>query len=185
MYIIVAQTVYIILHTKIMMEYGIFGILEITVYHQSPYGGGNPYISPMIACYETHLMAFVNRETFQVVAMTDKYLLTFPIACQVIDTASESSNPDTPLAVLVYTIYIIVTQTIYIILPVLIARQLIAHLALGFRFYKPLSLGGNPKVGFAILIHKIDIPFQRCAHTGYGSRIGQVSAFGMVLVIDT
>jgi len=158
MHVIVAQTIHIVLHTQIMMEYGIFRIFETTVDHQRPDSSGNPYITLMVAGYEAHLMAFVDRKAFQVVAVIDKYLLTVPVAGQIIYPAAESGNPDTTFIILVDAIHIIIAQTVNIIFPMLITCQFIAHLSLRFRFYQALSFGGNPKVVSAVLKNKIDIP---------------------------
>ena len=183
MHIVVAQTVHVILYALIMMKDSIFRVLEVSVHPQCPYGRGNPDIPPMIPCDETHLMTFVNRETFQIVAVADKYFLAVLIVRQIIDASSESSNPNAPSAVLIHTIYVIITQAIYVFFPMPVARQLITHSVLGLRFYESLSLCRNPKVALTVLIYKIDISLQRSACMRYGSGLGQVSALRMVVAI--
>ena len=71
-------------------------------------------------------MAFVDRKAFQVVAVIDKYLLTVPVAGQIIYPAAESGNPDTTFIILVDAIHIIIAQTVNIIFPMLITCQFIA-----------------------------------------------------------
>ena len=174
----------IVRNTQKMTELHIFGILEVCIHHQSAHGSSYPDMPLIITCYKTGLVTIINRISFQVITMVHKNLFTTLTVRHIVDAACKCSNPDASMLIFVYTINIVVTQTINITFLMLITGQLIViAISLFFSFHQAIPFGCNPEILFTVLQDEINITTQRSAAVRHSTVFGQIALIYTVLII--
>ena len=167
-----------------MMKLHIFGILEVGIYHQCTNGSPYPDMSFMVSCNKTGFVAIVNGISFQIITVVHKNFLSTLVTCHIVYSTGKSSYPDTSVAIFIYTVNIVVTQTINILFLMLITSQFIVRsifLLLGF--HQTIPFRCNPKILFAILQNEIYITTQWCTTVRHCTIFSQITFIYTILII--
>ena len=118
-------------------------------------------MSFMVSCNKTGFVAIVNGISFQIITVVHKDFFSILITCHVVYSTGKSRYPDTSVTIFIYTVNIVVTQTINILFLMLITSQLIVQsIFLLLSFHQTIPFRCNPKILFAILQNEIDITTQ-------------------------
>ena len=116
--------------------------------------------------------------------MVHENLFTPLTVRHIVDAACKCSNPDASMLIFVYTINIVVTQTINITFLMLITGQLIViAIFLLFSFHQAIPFGCNPEILFTVLQDEINITTQRSAAVRHSTVFGQIALIYTVLII--
>ena len=185
-HIIIAQTLRVVRDTGEMVELNIFRLLEVLVKSNGSRGSTYPKSSVIIWSDKTRFVTDINGISFQIIPVIDKDCLSFFSLGNIFDATCKSCCPDAAMMIFVNTIYIVITQTVYIVGVMLITSQFVRHTRSRSLFgtHQSVSFGSNPDNSFRVLQNKIGSAFHRRTCERNGSISCQISYILPVRIVQ-
>ena len=161
-YIVAAQHFTLIRHAHEQMKINRIGTFELFTESQQSIGSSYPQHTFFVEQHTTCLIATFHWIRFQIIARVYKTDTSITLLFDVIDTSTESNNPDTTVAVFTQVVHIVMAQAIDIVGIVSIMKHLISA-SLRYQLNDSVSFRSNPDIFFRILYYLIGRSSERSA----------------------